>query len=276
MALAADAGPETVAGDIRKRFAAIRRGKSFLNRPSQKKLAQELTEVIKLIETRIAPTAPGLAFDLLWAQLHLAEGIQERTDDSWGTIGDTMQIIERRFHTLYSLSAAVGIDRPRLSRLLRKLGEIPADATEVDCGNMVFEAATTIPMVEAFKAAVPLRDVPDYLGASKRQIEILYREGLVLPLVPRSGPGSVRHVVFGRSRLDELLVRIARLPEIAPSCDGDFHPISYACQRSADRFEFLFSEILEGRIPAFRNPDRTGIGSIVVDVGILLDAKTAA
>ncbi|WP_417702431.1 hypothetical protein [Pseudophaeobacter sp.] len=141
---------------------------------------------------------------------------------------------------------------------------------------MVFEAATTIPMVEAFKAAVPLRDVPDYLGASKRQIEILYREGLVLPLVPRSGPGSVRHVVFGRSRLDELLARIARLPEIAPSCDGDFHPISYACQRGADRFEFLFSEILEGRIPAFRNPDRTGIGSIVVDVGILLDAKTAA
>ena len=132
MALAADAGPETVAGDIRKRFAAIRRGKSFLNRPSQKKLAQELTEAIQLIETRIAPTAPGLAFDLLWAQLHLAEGIQERTDDSWGTIGDTMQIIERRFHTLYSLSAAVGIDRPRLSRLLRKLGEIPADATEVD------------------------------------------------------------------------------------------------------------------------------------------------
>lgn len=91
MALAADDGPETVAADIRKRFAAIRRGKSFLNRASQKKLAQELVEILQLIEARIAPTAPALAFDLLWAQLHLAEGIHQRTDDSWGTIGDTMR-----------------------------------------------------------------------------------------------------------------------------------------------------------------------------------------
>ncbi len=46
MALSADDGPETVAADIRKRFAAIRRAKSFLNRPSQQKLAQELSEII--------------------------------------------------------------------------------------------------------------------------------------------------------------------------------------------------------------------------------------
>jgi len=54
--LAADDGPEIVTADLRKRFAAIRRGKSYLNRPAQKKLVQAL------IETRIAPTAPGRAF----------------------------------------------------------------------------------------------------------------------------------------------------------------------------------------------------------------------
>lgn len=193
-----------------------------------------------------------------------------------GTTVLGVEISERRYHTLYSLSAAVGVERPRLSRLLRKLGEIPTNATEVDCGNMVFEAATTVQMVEAFKTAVPLRDVPEYLGASKRQVETLYREGIVLPLVPRSGPGSVRHVVFGRSHLDELLARITRLPEVDPFCDGDLHPISYACQRGAGRFEHLFAEILQGKIPAFRNPDRTGIGSIVVDVGTLVSAKNAA
>lgn len=91
MALAADQGPEAVAADVRKRFAQVRRGKSFISRKSQKKLAQELTDLVQLIETRIAPEAPDKAFDLLWTQLQLAEGIFERTDDSWGTIGDTMR-----------------------------------------------------------------------------------------------------------------------------------------------------------------------------------------
>lgn len=91
MALAADQGPEAVAADVRKRFAQVRRGKSFISRKSQKKLAQELTDLVQLIETRIAPEAPDKAFELLWTQLQLAEGIFERTDDSWGTIGDTMR-----------------------------------------------------------------------------------------------------------------------------------------------------------------------------------------
>ncbi|MFV0246240.1 MAG: DUF6880 family protein [Qingshengfaniella sp.] len=46
--------------DIRKRFAAIRRVKSFLSRHAQKKLIQEMPEVIQRVETRIAPTAPVL------------------------------------------------------------------------------------------------------------------------------------------------------------------------------------------------------------------------
>lgn len=55
-----------------------------------------------------------------------------------GTTVLGVEIPERRYHTLYSLAAVVGIDRPRLSRLLKKLGEIPANTTEVDCGRMVF------------------------------------------------------------------------------------------------------------------------------------------
>lgn len=90
MALAAGQGPETVAADVRKRFASIRRGRSFISRQSQKKLGQELRGLVRLIEERVAPDAPDIAFDLLWAQLHLAAGIHDRTDDSWGTIGDAM------------------------------------------------------------------------------------------------------------------------------------------------------------------------------------------
>lgn len=91
MALSADQGSATIAADIRKRHAAIRRAKSYIGRKTQKTLAKELTEFVGLIETKIAPDAPDTAFELLWAQLHLAEGIYERTDDSRGTIGDTMR-----------------------------------------------------------------------------------------------------------------------------------------------------------------------------------------
>lgn len=94
--------------------------------------------------------------------------------------------------TFHSLSAIVGIARPRLSRLLKKLGEIPAGASEIESGNMVFEAEKTVPLVRAVKTAVSLHDVAEYIGASKRQVESLYRKGTIRPLFPqkRSRIGS--------------------------------------------------------------------------------------
>jgi hypothetical protein len=94
--------------------------------------------------------------------------------------------------TFHSLSAIVGIARPRLSRLLKKLGEIPAGASEIESGNMVFEAEKTVPLVRAVKTAVSLHDVAEYIGASKRQVESLYRKGIIRPLFPqkRSRIGS--------------------------------------------------------------------------------------
>ena len=170
------------------------------------------------------------------------------------------------YHTLYSRSAAVGIQRPRLSRLLKKLGEIPVDATEVESGNIVFEAAKILPLIKAFSTAILMQDVPDYLGASKFQVATLYRVGIVQPLIPRIGRGSVRHVVFGQQHLDDLLKRIAELPELDEAAEGQFYPISYACQRGAGVFEDIFIDILEGRVQGFRRPRKTGIGAIHVDV----------
>lgn len=76
---------------------------------------------------------------------------------------------------------------------------------------MVFDAVTTVTMVEAFQTAIPLCDLPEYLGATKQQIEVLSLGGIVLPLTLRTERGSVQHVLFGRSHLDELLAKIAGL-----------------------------------------------------------------
>lgn len=90
MVLSADQSPQEAAADVRKRFASIRRSVSFISWKTRKKFAKELTDLIKLIETRIGSDSPDLAFEFLWELLHLAPGIHERTDDSNGLIGDVM------------------------------------------------------------------------------------------------------------------------------------------------------------------------------------------
>lgn len=193
-----------------------------------------------------------------------------------GTTVLGVEINERRYHTLYSLSAAVGIDRPRLSRLLKKLGEVPADATEVETGNMVFEVDKTAALIDAFNTAIPLHDVPGYLGASKRQVEILYRAGVIKPLVPRTERGAVRNVVFGRDHLDDLMKQFAGLPILEPEDMEGFHSIAYACQRGAGRFEDLFLSIMDGKIAGFRRREKTGIAAIMVDVADAIQVRHAA
>ncbi|RPE67406.1 TniQ protein [Pacificibacter maritimus] len=187
-----------------------------------------------------------------------------------------VEITERKYHTLQSLSAEVDIPRVRLSRVLKKLGQVPEDATEVDCGNAVFEAKKTVPMIEAFKSAVRLQDVPDYLGATKGQFEALYRMEIVKPLVPRTGRGSVRNVVFSRRNLDDFLQGLQELPLLTDDIEGDFHPVTYACQRGAGLFEDVFVDIQAGRIPGYRHPDKVGIGAAYVDVSSLSKLKKSA
>ncbi|MEY8880863.1 DUF6880 family protein [Donghicola sp. XS_ASV15] len=90
LVLAADQGPEAIAMDVRKRFATIRKGRSYISRKKQRVLAKELAELTEMIEARIAEADPNLAFELLWEQLHLAHGIYQRTDDAWSAIRDVM------------------------------------------------------------------------------------------------------------------------------------------------------------------------------------------
>ena len=193
-----------------------------------------------------------------------------------GTTVLGVEITERKYHTLQSLSAEVDIPRVRLSRVLKKLGQVPEDATEIDCGNAVFEATKTVPMIEAFKSAVWLQDVPDYLGATKGQFEALYRMEIVKPLVPRTGRGSVRNVVFARQHLDDFLQNLQALPLIENDAEGNFQPIAYACQRGAGLFEDVFVDIQTGRIRGYRHPEKVGIGAIFLDVSSLLKLKKSA
>lgn len=193
-----------------------------------------------------------------------------------GTTVLGVEINRRRFHTVHSLSSEVGIEYRRLSRLLKSLGQVPEHATEVQCGNMVFDAAKAVPLIQSFKTAVPLMDVPEYIGASKGQVEILYRVGLIKPLIPRTGRGSVRRVVFARQHLDNFLAKISALPEFTLENANKLHPIAFACQRGAGPFEKVFNEIMVGTIPSFRHPEKIGVGAVYVHIADALAAKIPA
>ncbi|MGY3438836.1 MULTISPECIES: DUF6880 family protein [unclassified Marinovum] len=87
MELSAAQGPTEVAADLRKRFATIRRSRSYIGWRKQRTLVKELTGLLATIETAIAPHDADLAFEVTWSFLELASPIHGRTDDSNGTIG---------------------------------------------------------------------------------------------------------------------------------------------------------------------------------------------
>ncbi|WP_128253736.1 DUF6880 family protein [Falsirhodobacter deserti] len=79
--LSAHQGSEDVTRDIRKRYASIRQARGYLSRKTHRTFAKEIRSLIALIETRVAPAAPVLAFELLWELLHLGAGVLDRTRD---------------------------------------------------------------------------------------------------------------------------------------------------------------------------------------------------
>ncbi|SMX50017.1 DUF6880 family protein [Maliponia aquimaris] len=132
MALAAEQGPREAAADVRKRFAQIRKARSFLSWKTQRRLARELTDLVDAIDRRIAPEDAATAFDLLWALLHLAPGIHARTDDSNGTIGAVMD----------DAMDAIARLAPRLDMDAQGLADTVFDAI-MDDGYGAFDHAVT-------------------------------------------------------------------------------------------------------------------------------------
>jgi hypothetical protein len=90
MELSAAQGPKEVAADLRKRFASLRRSTSYVDWRKQKAFVKDLTGLVAMIETGVAPFDADEAFDLTWSFLQLAPAIHVRTDDSNGAVGEVM------------------------------------------------------------------------------------------------------------------------------------------------------------------------------------------
>ena len=91
MELSAALGPQEIAADLRKRFASLRRATGYIDWRKQKALAKDLSGLLTMIETGVAPHDADEALDLLWSFLQLAPSLHARMDDSGGVVGDAMQ-----------------------------------------------------------------------------------------------------------------------------------------------------------------------------------------
>lgn len=122
MDLSAAQGPKEIAADLRKRFASLRRSTSYVDWRKQKAFVKDLTGLVGMIETGIAPQDADEAFDLLWSFLQLAPSIHARTDDSNGAVGDVMR---NAVEFLATISAKLTI-KPTL--LAERIVDAVADA----------------------------------------------------------------------------------------------------------------------------------------------------
>lgn len=141
--------------------------------------------------------------------------------------------------------------------------KVPMGASDKESGRIVFDAAEILPLIEDFQTAISLHDIPGHLGASKRQVEVLYRAGHLVPLIPAPERGAVRQVVFSPRHLEQLLSKIMELDELTDPADR-WHPVGYACQRGAGPFADLFSRIMSGELRALRAPRQHGVASLRV------------
>jgi hypothetical protein len=118
LALAAAAGADGAAQEVRKRLAAIARSTTFVDSRKRKALLAELEAQLQAITGAIAAADPAQAFQLLVRFLELADGVLERSSDSTGAL---VGVFERALAELAPLAVAAGLAADALAEQVAEL-----------------------------------------------------------------------------------------------------------------------------------------------------------
>jgi hypothetical protein len=179
---------------------------------------------------------------------------------------------KRRLHSVISLAVTLKVNRRRMSRLLQKLGLVPEGATNGESGRLVFPVEEVEQLIKDYETAIPLAQVPDYIGGTQSQTLALYRAGVLPPVIPADAPGAVRRVIFARRVLDDLLLRIGELSPVNVVQHEKVLSIGEACQRHGGRTEDLTQAVLAGKIKALRLPGDARLHAVRVSASELAAA----
>jgi hypothetical protein len=124
-------GAKDVVAAVRKRFASLKRAKSFVDWRRQRALVRDLDEIMDTIERDVIPHQPQDAFELLWSYLLIIHSVYERTDDSNGMVGDTAR---RAISLIGHVSPKLDIDG---NALAERILEGVADAGYGEFDNII-------------------------------------------------------------------------------------------------------------------------------------------
>jgi hypothetical protein len=108
--LAAKAAPKTVAKAVRKRLAEIDRAGGFVDRHAMRRFAADLEAQRRAIVDRVAKIDAAQALDLMWRFIDLADGVNERVDDSNGVLSDIFRTACRDLGALAQAAKPDAID----------------------------------------------------------------------------------------------------------------------------------------------------------------------
>jgi hypothetical protein len=106
LALAAAAGSDGAAQEVRKRLAAIARSTTFIDSAKRKPLLADLQAQQRAISGSIAAENPALALELQVRLLELAEGVLDRSADSTGALIGLFRTSVSELATLAAAAAA--------------------------------------------------------------------------------------------------------------------------------------------------------------------------
>lgn len=173
-------------------------------------------------------------------------------------------VTERRLHSVKSLALTLKVDRRRMSRLMQKLGLVPEGATDAESGRLVFPVKDVEQLVTDYESAVPLAQVPHYIGGTPNQSLTLYNTGILPAVIPADAPGAVRGVIFAKRVLDEFLATIAAMPLLEDAQRNQSLSIAEACQRCGGTTNELIAAVLSGKIAAFRSREDSRLDAIRV------------
>ncbi|MDN3711189.1 hypothetical protein QWZ10_03955 [Paracoccus cavernae] len=140
---------------------------------------------------------------------------------------------------------------------------------------MTFPVGEVEVLQEDVENAIPYEKVANYLGASVRQVQMLYGAGMIMPLFPPAGAGSVRRLVFGKRHLDAFLDQVSQADVLDEEAADGFATIAVACQRIGMMTPDLIDAVFAGRIRGRRDPSLSGFAALKVRLDDVRRLKAA-
>jgi len=182
-------------------------------------------------------------------------------------------VVDRRLHSVHSLSIKTGLHRKRLRKIMVQAGYASADSWDLAAHRLVFDVAKAETLCADIVDGLSLHLVPEVIGCSRSQAECLYREGLLRPVIATDVANKIGKLTFARRDLLSFLDAIGQLPKIEGD-PADLIDMVSATKRTGRSTGDIMTRILDGNLKAVRKAGDPAVKAIRFDLRDLDPIRT--